>query len=240
MVEDRSVVEQAHEIHTLAKDLRNCSKESPCVLSEKFMAGGIISKLPHFWRDFATSLKHKIQEFTIDGLIGTLDVEEKARAKDTREKDIDGTSSANLVQKKNFNVSHKKNKPQQNPTKTTQRTTFKKKKKGACYVCESLDHCAAKCLNRKGGKKSTNMVISKTGGTSGYGNLLPTVFSVSQSSKWWVNTGATIHVCADISLFSSYQVRGTSSLLMVNGSHAHVLGVGTVDLKFTSGKKPCG
>ena len=45
MVEDRSVVEQAHEIHTLAKDLKNCSKESPCVLPDKFVAGCIISKL---------------------------------------------------------------------------------------------------------------------------------------------------------------------------------------------------
>ena len=44
MVEDRLVVEQTHEIHTLAKDLKNCSKESPCVLSDKFVAGGIISK----------------------------------------------------------------------------------------------------------------------------------------------------------------------------------------------------
>ena len=31
MVEDRSVVEQAHEIHTLAKDLRNCIAKSPHV-----------------------------------------------------------------------------------------------------------------------------------------------------------------------------------------------------------------
>ena len=30
-VEDRSVVEHAHEIHTLAKVLKNCSKESPYV-----------------------------------------------------------------------------------------------------------------------------------------------------------------------------------------------------------------
>ena len=86
MVEDRSVVEQTHEIHTLAKDLKNYSKESPCVLPDKFMAGGIISKLPPPWRDFATSLKHKRQEFTIDGLIGILDVDEKARAKDIRGK----------------------------------------------------------------------------------------------------------------------------------------------------------
>jgi hypothetical protein len=59
IVKDHSVVEQAHEIRTLAKDLRNCSKESPCVLPNKFVAGGIISKLPLSWRDFATSLEYK-------------------------------------------------------------------------------------------------------------------------------------------------------------------------------------
>ena len=71
---------------TPGKDLKNCSKESPCVLPNKFVAGCIISKLPPSWRDFATSLKHKRQEFTIDRLIGTVDVEEKAKAKDIREK----------------------------------------------------------------------------------------------------------------------------------------------------------
>jgi len=43
-------------------------------------------------------------------------------------------------------------------------------------------------------------------------------------------------VCSDASLFSSYQVAGTSSVLMGNGMRASVLGVGTVDLKLTSGK----
>jgi len=59
MVEDHSIVEQAHEIHTLAKDLKNCSKETPCVLPDKFVAKGIISKLPLSWGDFATSTKQK-------------------------------------------------------------------------------------------------------------------------------------------------------------------------------------
>jgi hypothetical protein len=40
-------------------------------------------------------------------------------------------------------------------------------------------------------------------------------------------------VYADISLFSSYQVRRTSSLLMGNGTRAAIRGVGTVDLKLT-------
>jgi hypothetical protein len=81
------------------------------------------------------------------------------------------------------------------------------------------------------------MVVSETAeGTSRYGNLLPIVLSVCQFAEWWADTGANIHVCADISLFSSYQCKGARALLMENGSHVRVIGVGTVILKFTSGK----
>jgi hypothetical protein len=80
------------------------------------------------------------------------------------------------------------------------------------------------------------MVISKTGeGTSGYGNHLPFVLLFCHSLEWWMDSGAKIYVCADASLFISYQVGWTGALLMGNGSHARVLGVGTVVLKFTSG-----
>jgi len=70
----------------------------------------------------------------------------------------------------------------------------------------------------------------------GYGNLLPTLILVCHSPDWWIDIGANIHVCADVSLFSSYQVGRTSSLLMGNEARAVVRGVGMVDLKLTSGK----
>jgi hypothetical protein len=79
-------------------------------------------------------------------------------------------------------------------------------------------------------------MVEAEGGTSGYGNLLHTVLSVFNSPDWWIDTGANIHVCVDKSLFSSYQVGWAASLLMGNGAHASVCGVGTVDLKLTSGK----
>ena len=83
-----------------------------------------------------------------------------------------------------------------------------------------------------------NMVVSEAeGGTSGYGNYLPTVLSVCHSLEWWMDTGANVHVYADISLFYSYQAGDTGALLMGNGSHAHVLDVGTVILKFTSERR---
>jgi hypothetical protein len=101
MVEEHSVVEQAHEVQVLAKKLENYSKEASCVLPDKFVEGAIITKLQHSWRDFATSLKHERKEFTFDDLIATLDVEEKVRAKDTRGKAIAGSPSANFVQRGN-------------------------------------------------------------------------------------------------------------------------------------------
>ncbi|KAJ1288234.1 hypothetical protein BS78_02G074700, partial [Paspalum vaginatum] len=63
-------------------------------------------------------------------------------------------------------------------------------------------------------------------------------FVVEQANEvhWWVDTEANIYVCADVFLFSSYQVTLGGSVLMGNGSRASILGIGTVDLKLTSGK----
>jgi hypothetical protein len=77
MVDNRSVVEQAHEIHTMAKELELVK----CVLPDKFVAGCIIEKLSPSWRGFDTALKHKRQEYSVEGLIASFDVEEKARKK---------------------------------------------------------------------------------------------------------------------------------------------------------------
>ena len=81
------------------------------------MAGGIIAKLPPSWRDFATSLKHKRQEFSVAELIGSLDIEERARVKDNRGKGVE-SSAVNMVQKKNSFASRNKKK------KNMQRTTM--------------------------------------------------------------------------------------------------------------------
>jgi hypothetical protein len=222
MVEDHFVVEQTHEVQALAKELKNYNKEDPCVLPDKFVAGAIITKLPHSCRDFATSLKHKTKEITFDDFITTLHVEEKARAKNTRGKVITGSSSANFVQRGNpkfRNNQNKRKKSSQNPPKAKEADGPNKKKRksgGACYTCGNPDHFAAKCPDCKDRKnpKTANMVVSEGGETSGYGNFLPTVLSVCSSPEWWIDTGANIYVCADISMFSPYQVEGTTSLLM--------------------------
>jgi hypothetical protein len=195
-------------------------------------------KIATFLTEFATSLKHKRREFDVTQLIGTPDVEDKARAKDVKGKKVaEGGSSAHVVQKNRPKPQKKKNQQDVKPKNTT---IFKKnkkdKEKGNCFTCGKTGHFARDRPNAKWKpKKSVNMVDAE-GGTSGYGNPLHTVRSVLNSPDWWIDTGANIHVCADKSLFSSYQVGRTSSLLMGNRAYASVRGVGMVDLKLTSGK----
>ena len=54
------------------------------IVPDNFVAGGIIATLPPSRRDFATTLKHKRIEISVSDLISSLDIEEKARAKDER------------------------------------------------------------------------------------------------------------------------------------------------------------
>jgi hypothetical protein len=61
------------------------------------VARGIIAKLPPSWRDFATALKHNMVHISILDFITSLDVEEKAHAKDERSKRAEGQTSTNLV-----------------------------------------------------------------------------------------------------------------------------------------------
>jgi hypothetical protein len=52
MTKDLLVVQRAHEIQCIAKELELLK----CALPNKFVAGCIIAKLPRSWRNFATAL----------------------------------------------------------------------------------------------------------------------------------------------------------------------------------------
>jgi hypothetical protein len=63
----------------------------------------IIAKLATSWRNFATSLKHRREGISNESLITTLNMKEKARAKDTPStySATENGASANVVVGKN-------------------------------------------------------------------------------------------------------------------------------------------
>ena len=63
-------------------------------------------------------------------------------------------------------------------------------------------------------------------------------FIGSNTKEWWVDTGATRHVCSDKKMFSSYQtIDNGEQLFMGNSSSSKVEGQGKVVLKMTSSKE---
>jgi hypothetical protein len=114
-------------------------------LLDRFVAAGIIAKLPASWWDFATTLKYKREDISTKDLIIALDVEEKSRAKDIPGTSSQGASANIIVNKPNYKGKGKgKVNYGAKPKKTT---NFKKKpekdeKIRACYVCGKEGHLA--------------------------------------------------------------------------------------------------
>ena len=62
--------------------------------------------------------------------------------------------------------------------------------------------------------------------------------TASTISDWFLDSSATVHVCNDKALFSSYnELETPEEVLMENHDSSKVLGKGTVMMKFTSGQK---
>jgi hypothetical protein len=74
MVDEKSVVTQAHEIQCMVKELGLLK----IIIPDEFVARDIIIKLPPSWRDFATTLKQKKVHMSSLDLIPSHAVEKKA------------------------------------------------------------------------------------------------------------------------------------------------------------------
>ncbi|KAL0298331.1 UNVERIFIED_CONTAM: Retrovirus-related Pol polyprotein from transposon TNT 1-94 [Sesamum radiatum] len=107
-----------------------------------------------------------------------------------------------------------------------------------------VGHWAKFCPNKKAkaGQAVVNMVVggssgaSTSGATEGYVSVQPELLTIYEPRDWLIDTGANVHVCADKSLFVSYQAITGKTVSMGNSSTAEVLGIGSVDLKFPSGR----
>ncbi|KAI5316791.1 hypothetical protein L3X38_036498 [Prunus dulcis] len=59
---------------------------------------------------------------------------------------------------------------------------------------------------------------------------------VDESEGWWVDIGASCHVCYNLAFFKTYSVTDDRKVLLGDSHTTIVAGIGEVELKFTSGK----
>ncbi|XP_049354726.1 uncharacterized protein LOC125819306 [Solanum verrucosum] len=114
----------------------------------------------------------------------------------------------------------------------------KKKFNGSCFNCGKRVHRATEFRGPKKDKKKdqANLVESK-GNMDDLCSMLSECNLVGNPREWWIDSGASCHVCGKKELFSSYTPAPTNEkLFMANSVVAKVEGTGKVFLKMTSDK----
>ena len=140
----------------------------------------------------------------LEDLIVRLRIEEDNRASEKKAGKGIMESKANVVEQGQTSHNNKKRKysgngPKQGPTKKFQ---------GKCYVCNKQGHRAKDCHSRKKQgnpkKKRPQANVTEVDDVSDM-NLSTVVSEVnfigSNIKEWWVDTGATRHVCSNKKMF---------------------------------------
>ncbi|KAI3516107.1 hypothetical protein L1887_15017 [Cichorium endivia] len=188
----------------------------------------IIDKLPPSWKDFKHTLKHKKEELTLVKLGSHLRIEESLKTEelDNNPKGMNqvGSSSVNMVEgegSKNSNKFKGKMKFKGKDDKYSN-----KKAKLVCWGCKKLGHLNKDCHLRKVNKDKDNYV-----------NMISKAFYVQDGDvAWWLDSGATSHVCKDLRWFKDYQpIEDGPVVKMGNVDTELIKGLGSVLLNFTSG-----
>ena len=108
-----------------------------------------------------------------------------------------------------------------------------KKFKGNCFVCNKPGHRAKDCRNRKAQvnhKRKTAQAnitevekLSENASNISFSVVVSEVNLVGNTKEWWVDTGATRHICSDKKMFSSYEaINDGEQLFMGNSSTSKV------------------
>ena len=223
MVDSKTVISQAQELQLIIRQL----EDEKMTLSETFQVAATIEKLPPSWKDFKNYLKHKRKEMTMEDLIVRLRIEEDNR---NSEKKI----SQNIAAKANVVESDKTN-------KRKRENAPKKSKKflGSCHNCGKKGHKAAECRAPKKKKLEANTAdVSKGISDLDLCAVISECNLIGNSKEWFVDTGATRHICANKWMFTTYKTAtDAEQLFMGNSSTSKVEGKGKVVPKLTSGKE---
>ncbi|PHT38263.1 hypothetical protein CQW23_21836 [Capsicum baccatum] len=114
----------------------------------------------------------------------------------------------------------------------------KKKFKGKCFNRGKIGHKSTDyCASYKGKKKDQANLAESKKEIDDLCSMLSECKLVENPRKWWMDSGATLHVCANKELFSAFSLAQVEEkIYMANYATAKVGGIGKVRLKITSDK----
>lgn len=246
MVDNFSVMDQVHELQILVSKL----KDLKVLVPESLQVGGIIAKLPPSWNNYRKKLLHTTEEYSLEQIQKHLRIEEETRIRDKKFA-TESATKVNFVQ--GSQNSQKSNSGNKRKFSEATRNENKAKKGQTCYGCGKKGHYKRDCKFRKRHKGNSqdaaesskaNMIEQETELVALVSDLhigMITELNMAATTKlsdWWYDSGATVHVCNDKSQFKSYEeVVNGQKVLMGDHDSAKVLGKGSVELNFTSGKK---
>ncbi|KAM3216831.1 hypothetical protein P3L10_026272 [Capsicum annuum] len=168
---------------------------------------------------------------SVEDLIVRLRIEKDNKATERRSKGNSAISGASIVED-DHNNSKKRKKAGQESNQP------KKKFKEKCFNCGKIGHKSTDCRAPKKDKKKdqANMTESKKK-VDDLCAMLSECNLVGNPREWWMDSGATHHVCANKELFAAFApAQGEEKIYMDNSAIAKVEGIRKVCLKMTSGK----
>ncbi|XP_049378212.1 uncharacterized protein LOC125842995 [Solanum stenotomum] len=94
----------------------------------------------------------------------------------------------------------------------------KKKFNGSCFNCGKRGHRATECRGLKKDKNDQANFVESKGETDALCAMLSECNLVGNPREWWIDFGASCHVCANKELFSSYTPASTDEKLFMANS----------------------
>ncbi|GJX45341.1 zinc finger, CCHC-type containing protein [Tanacetum coccineum] len=254
MVDSRPVMEQYNELLRILGQYTQHGLK----MDESISVSSIIDKLPPSWKDFKHTLKHGKDDLSLVQLGSHLRIEESLRAQESdkgKGKEVVGPS-VNMMEEGGKNKNNKQNKGKKRGFKDNNGGSGSNKKpKLECWKCGKTGHFKRDC--RSGNKKNNASASGSRKGSKDQSqdqgqNLVHVCnrfikYSVSLISEafyvqvdaiaWWIDSGATTHVCKDRCWFKTYEPVEDGSVLYMGDDHfAPIYGQGSVVLEFSSGK----
>ncbi|GJX99788.1 hypothetical protein Tco_0356807 [Tanacetum coccineum] len=211
----RPVLEQYNEL----LGILGRSTQHKMNMDESIQVPCIIDKLPPSWKDFKHTLKHlKKKKLTLVELCSHLRIEESLRAQDN-----DKPKGNNVAGPSVFNMCGKPGQLK----KDCKAGNIGNKANGSS-IKGSVDGSSNFLKGQNMFNKSFQVY---------YVTYISEAYFVQDDDvAWWVDSGATVHVCKDRCWFKTYESLNDGSILhMGNESTALVHGRGCVDLSLHEG-----